>query len=150
MLENPKYKQVIQKCLGHLKNQRTVTFILIGFVIICILLVVLAYLFPAGFKIDNSEIQVKPNNVVENSGIVSKYTSSEVITLVKNAINNGSIERPRCGLSEGKFHTFFSHRKNWKISILCPKASEGNHRATKEYLYELNEWDDSVKYTPLD
>ena len=150
MLENPKYKQIIQKCLGHLKNQRTVTFILIGFVIICILLVVLAYLFPAGFKVDNSEIQVKPNNVEENSGIVSKYTSSEVINLIKNAINNGELESPRCSLAEGEFNTFFSHRKNWKIAILCPPLSEGLHRASKEYLYELNEWDDSVKYTPLD
>ncbi|MEC9308916.1 MAG: hypothetical protein VX966_05365 [Chloroflexota bacterium] len=150
MLENPKYKQVIQKCLGHLKNQRAVTFILIGFVIICIILVVLAYLFPSGFKIDNSEVQVKPDYLVENSGVLSKYTSSEAITLLKTAINNGEIDSPRCSLTEGEFHTFFSHRKYWKIAILCPPESEGLHRASKEYLYELSEWDDSIKHTPID
>ena len=118
-------------------------------------------MFPAGFKIDNTEIKVqpnnvidntevkvKPNNVVENSGVVSKYTNSEVITRLKNAINSGQVDKPRCSLTEGEFHTFFSHRKNWKIAILCPKVSEGTHRATKEYLYELNEWDDTIKYTP--
>ena len=150
MLENPKYKQVIQKCLNHLKNQRTVTFILIGFVIICILLVVLAYLFPAGFKIDNTETKVKADNVVENSGVVSKYTSSQVITRLKNAINSGEVDNPRCSLTEGEFNTFFSHRKYWKIAILCPPVSEGSHRASKEYLYELNEWDDSITHTPVD
>jgi hypothetical protein len=150
MLENPKYKQVTQKCLSYLKNQRTVTFMLIGFVIICILLVVLAYLFPAGFKINNSEIQDKPDNIVENAGVISKYTNTEVITLLKNSINNGEVESPRCSLAEGKFHTFFSHRKYWKIAILCPALSEGSGRATKEYLYELNEWDDTIKHTPID
>jgi len=107
-------------------------------------------MFPSGFETNNTKVQSKPNNLVENSGIVSKYTSSEVITRMKNAINNGYVESPGCSISEAKFHTFFSHRKNWKIAILCPKVREGTHRATKEYLYELSEWDDTIKYTPID
>jgi hypothetical protein len=108
----------------------------------------LAFLFPRGFEVDNAQITGKPDSIVENSGIASKYTSSEVLNMVENAINNGDVDSPECGLSEAKFHTFFSHRKYWKIAILCPALREGLNRATREYLYELNEWDDIIKHTP--
>ena len=148
MQEQNKYLQRAIQYLSALTNQRAVLYIAIGAVSICLILIVLGFIFPKGVPTDNQKVQENRNQVVTNDlGITSEYTANQAIDFVISAIQSENLGNPRCKAEEGEFAAFFSHRKYWKIAFSCPPAvAEGIHVRT-EYTYEFSEWDETVKDT---
>ena len=145
MLETNKYGQRIIKYLSNLSSQRTMLYVAIGGVSVCLVLIILGLIYPTGKPTNNQTIADKPDSIVETyAGITSDYTANQAIDFVQSAIQSNDIENPRCDTEQGEFKAFFSHRKYWKISFACPPdPSEGIHVYT-EYTYTFNEWDKSV------
>lgn len=148
MLETNKYGQRIIKYLSNLSSQRTMLYVAIGGVSVCLVLIILGLIFPTGKPTNNQNIADKPDSIVETyGGITSDYTATQAIEFVSSAIQSDDIAPPRCDTDQGEFTAFFSHRKYWKVALLCPPdVSQGIHTGT-EYTYEFNEWDGTVKDT---
>ena len=143
-----KYVQLITNYLSDLTNQRAVLYLAIGGVTICLILVVLGFVFPKGIPTNNQKVQENLNQVVtSNSGITSEYTAQQAIDFVKSEIQSVNLGNPRCSTEQGKFVAFFSHRKYWKIAFSCPPDVAAGIHVRTEYTYEFNEWDETVKNT---
>ena len=148
MQEQNKYLQRAIQYLSALTNQRAVLYIAIGAVSICLILIVLGFIFPKGVPTDNKSIRENLNQIVTTeSGITSTYTAQEAIDFVKDAFKSESLDTPDCNPEQRKWSTFFSHRKYWKISLLCPPDVSNSIHVWTEYTYEFNEWDETVKNT---
>ena len=145
-----KYVQLITTYLSDLTNQRAVLYLAIGGVSICLILIVLGFIFPQGIPTNNQTVQDSPNQVVTtDSGLTSSYTAQEAMDLVKDAIKSDNVDAPDCDLEEAKWTPFFSHRGYWKLAVLCPPDVANSVHAWTEYTYEFNEGDASVKDTTL-
>ena len=144
------YLQKTMEYLSGLMNQRAMLCLAIGGVSICLMLIILGFIFPQGIPTDNQNVSDDPDTIVETyAGITSEYTASQAIDFVKSAIQSDNLGNPRCNTEQGEFVAFFSHRKYWKVAFSCPPdVSEGVHVRT-EYTYEFNEWDETVKNTTL-
>ena len=150
MLEKNKYLQKIMHYLYDLINQRTVLYIAIGAVSICLILIVLGFVFPKGIPTDNQTGSDDQDKIVKlDSGITSAYTANQAIDFVTSAINSDEIKNPRCSTDQGKLTTFFSHRRYWKVALLCPPDPAKGIHAWTEHTYEFNEQDGTVKDTTL-
>ena len=148
MFEKNNYIQQIVKYLSNISNQKSVLYLAIGGVTICLVLIVLGIIFPKGFTTDNQSVRENLNQLVATeSGITSEYTAQQAIDFVKHEIQSVNLGKPICSTDQGEFTAFFSHRKYWNIAFLCPAVpSEGIH-AGPEYLYEFNELDKTVTAT---
>jgi len=149
MLEKNKYVQQIVRYLSDLTNQRTMLYLAIGAVSICLILIVLGFVFPKGIPTENQNVADNQDKLVTNQGITSEYTANQAIDFVKNAIQSANLGNPRCSSEQGKFTAFFSHRKYWKVALLCPPDAANGIHAWTEHTYEFNEQDETVKDTSL-
>ncbi len=150
MLEKNIYLQKIMHYLYDLINQRTVLYIAIGAVSICLILIVLGFIFPKGIPTDNQAVSDNPDRIVETvAGITSTYTANQAISFVKSAIESENLGNPRCSTEQGEFVAFFSHRKYWRVAFSCPPDVPENIHVYTEYTYEFNEWNSTVKHTTL-
>ena len=136
--------------LYDLINQRTVLYIAIGAVSICVILIVLGFIFPKGIPTGNSSPSPDSDRIVKTiGGVTSEYSASQAIDFVKAEIQSENLGNPICSTDQGKFVAFFSHRKYWKVAFSCPPDPEQGIHASPEYLYEFSEWDKTIKHTPL-
>tara|TARA_Y100000588_G_scaffold284700_1_gene302306 strand:- start:1965 stop:2420 length:456 start_codon:yes stop_codon:yes gene_type:complete len=150
MIEKNRYLQKIIQYLSDLTNQRAVLYLAIGGVSICLILIVLGFIFPKGIPTENTTVADKPNTIVETyAGITSTYTANQAIDFVTSAINSDEINNPRCSTDQGKLTTFFSHRRYWKVALLCPPDPANGIHAWTEHTYEFNEQYGTVKDTTL-
>ena len=99
---------------------------------------------------ENLDTKITNNKIVKlDSGITSVYTANQAIEFVTSAINSDEIKNPRCSTDQGKLTTFFSHRRYWKVALLCPPDPAKGIHAWTEHTYEFNEQDGTVKDTTL-
>ena len=125
MLEKNKYVQQIIRYLSDLSSQRTMLYLAIAAVSICLILIVLGFVFPKGIPIDNQTlagqpVHENPNRVVTtDAGITSTYTAKQAVDFVKEGFKSESLTTPDCSPEEAQWNAFFSHRKYWKISVAC-------------------------------
>ncbi len=147
-MEINKYLQRIIHTVSELPNQRSMLYLAIAGVSVCLILIVLGFIFPTGITTDNKSIQDNPNRIVKTeSGITSKYTAQEAIDFVKDGFKAESLDIPDCNPEQAKWKAFFSHRKYWTIAVLCPPDIAKDIHVWTEYTYEFNEWDETVKTT---
>ena len=150
MPDKNKYTQQIINYLSNLTNQRLMLYVATAGVTICLILVILGLIFPQGIPDNNPFGSHNPDSVVKtDGGVTSEYTANQVIDFVKSAIYTDEIDNPSCSTDQAEFTAFFSHRKYWKVSLLCPPEPANGIHYSKEYLYEFNEWDKTVKDTSV-
>ncbi|MBO55363.1 MAG: hypothetical protein CL886_06835 [Dehalococcoidia bacterium] len=150
MPDKNKYLHQIITYLSNLTTQRSMLYVAISGVSICLILVVLGIIFPKGLPTDDPTGSDNPDKIVESyAGITSEYTANQAIDFVKSAIYTDEIDNPSCSTDQAEFTAFFSHRKYWKVSLLCPPEPANGIHYSKEYLYEFNEWDKTVKDTSV-
>ena len=150
MLEKNKYVQQIVRYLSDLSSQRTMLYLAIGAVSICLILIVLGFVFPKGIPTNNLTESEDQDKIVKlDSGITSVYTANQAIEFVTSAINSDEIKNPRCSTDQGEVTPFFSQRRYWKVALLGPPDPANGIHSWTEHTYEFNEQDETVKDTTL-
>ena len=90
--EKNKYLQKTMEYLSGLMNQRAMLYLAIGGVSICLILIILGFIFPQGIPTDNQNVSDDPDTIVETyAGITSEYTASQAIDFVKSAIQSDNL-----------------------------------------------------------